>query len=242
MVLLKRDTSSLADRQALLTVTLSTSKSNISLHTPEDSTRFFQLLIDICIAASSQPIRPITFCTYGTIFDTQYIINTDVTPFIDTLALGTVTPLTNTSDPTKTISLGNLRVNSRHENPEADMRARDWLGWITVPATGSVQVAHPLSLNRMFKHENMLTWGDIVPGEKYKVHMEPRYVGAMWWIWGDLKGDLKEKKFSEWRKGWDGYNFGIEKPILEAGWIVGEDPEQLWFKDVGDGTTITFVD
>ena len=75
-------------------------------------------------------------------------------------------------------------------------------------------------------------------------------MGTMWWCWGDLEGDLKGKKFSEWRKGWEGWNFGVkelEKDVVEReGWVVGEDPEELWVEDrtVGgkDGrVVITFV-
>lgn len=61
-------------------------------------------------------------------------------------------------------------------------------------------------------------------GEEYSIGLSKGYVGTMWWCWGDLK----KKKSSGWRKGWDGYNLGgVEKPRgrkggeEEAGWVVG---------------------
>lgn len=62
---------------------------------------------------------------------------------------------------------------------------------------------------------------------------------------------MEGKKFSEWRKGWEGWNFGVEelgKDVVEReGWVVGEDPEELWIEDrtVGDKdgrVVVTFVE
>lgn len=113
--------------------------------------------------------------------------------------------------------------------------------FITIPSSGSVVVvSHDLPLSRIFKYESDLTKEDIKPGEEYSIRLDQRYVGVMWWCWGDLEGDLKEKKLSEWRKGWEGWNAGVEeleKDVVEKeGWVVGEDPEELWVEDrtVGD--------
>lgn len=112
-------------------------------------------------------------------------------------------------------------------------------------------VSHDLPLSRIFQYESDLAREDIKPGEEYSIRLDPGYVGTMWWCWGDLEGDLKGKKFSEWRKGWEGWNFGVEeleKDVIEReGWVVGEDPEELWVEDrtVGDKNgrvVITFVE
>lgn len=87
------------------------------------------------------------------------------------------------------------------------MRERDWLRWLNVPAEGSVRVTHALSMERMFKYEGKLKREDVKAGEMYRLCMDARHVGSMWWCWGDLDGDLKGKRFSEWRRGWDGWNF-----------------------------------
>lgn len=101
------------------------------------------------------------------------------------------------------------------------------------------------------QYEPDLKKEDIKPGEEYSIGLDPGYVGTTWWCWGDLEGDLEGKKFSEWRKGWEGWNFGVEelgKDVVEReGWVVGEDPEELWIEDrtVGDKdgrVVVTFVE
>ena len=119
------------------------------------------------------------------------------------------------------------------------MRHRPWLQFITIPAAAAaappVVISHDLPLSRIFQFESDLRKEDVKPGEEYSIRLDPRYVGTMWWCWGDLEGDLKEKKFSEWRKGWEGWNFGVDEPEKELvereGWVVGEDLEELWLED-----------
>lgn len=135
------------------------------------------------------------------------------------------------------------------------MRHREWLQFVTIPAASAAQptltISHDLPLSRIFQFEPDLSKEDIKPGESYSIRLDPGYVGTMWWCWGDLEGDLKEKSFSEWRKGWDGYNFGVDEPgkdvVDREGWVVGEDPEELWVEDrtAGDGdgrVVMTFVE
>lgn len=83
------------------------------------------------------------------------------------------------------------------------------------------------------------------PGEEYSIGLSEGYVGTMWWCWGDLEGDLRKKKSSGWKKGWDGYNLGgVEKPRgrdegdEEAGWVVRENPEELWVEDRTNGRVL----
>lgn len=125
------------------------------------------------------------------------------------------------------------------------MRQREWLEFITIPASGSVVVAHDLPLSRIFQFESDVKKEDVKPGEEYSIGLNEGYVGTMWWCWGDLEGDLKEKRFSEWRKGWEGYNLGgVEKPGKdEEGCVVGENPEELWVENRTDGRVlIAFVE
>ena len=241
MVLLKGKPSSLEDRQAQVEISLSTSSPTISLSGPEDPNKPFCLVLTVRITASSRPGRPITICASDTVLDTR-------PPDIDIMAVGAFEPLQCTTDPQKTISLGNWRPNIRHPDPSPDMKERDWLKWLTVPVEeGSVQITHDLPLSRMFKYESTLKPQDIKPGESYRVRMNPGHVGTMWWCWGDLEGDLREKKFSQWRRGWDGWNFGVEKPnpdvIEKEGWVLGEDLDRLWFEDTtSNGIVIQFVE
>lgn len=240
MVLLKAKNSSLEDRQALVEITLTTSSSTLSLSAADDAKNPFQLVLTVRIAASSQPHRPITICTYGTVLDQR-------PGSFDIMALGAFSPLQCTSDPKKAISLGLWRVNERHKSPSLDLREHDWLQFLTIPAEGSVQITHPLPLSRMFKFEKTLKPEDLRPGEQYRLRMYNGYVGTMWWCWGDLEGDLKEKKFSEWRHGWDGWNMGtVEKPepdvVEKEGWVLGGDPVKLWVEDVGGDAGFQIVE
>ncbi len=231
MVLLKAKPCPLSSRQALLTLTLSTSSPTLSLSPSPSDEDPFRLNITLRIEASAQPSRPITIATSDTVLDPA------------TLSQGSIGALQSTSDPSKKISLGNLRPNIRHPDQPLDMRHRPWLQFITIPADDAVAAAaaapvvisHDLPLSRIFQFESDLSKEDIKPGEEYSIQLDPGYVGTMWWCWGDLEGDLKGKKFSEWRKGWDGWNFGVEEPgkelVEKEGWVVGEDPEQLWVED-----------
>lgn len=120
------------------------------------------------------------------------------------------------------------------------------MNFITIPALGTIVVAHDLPLSRIFQFESDVTRESVRSGEEYSIALNEGYVGTMWWCWGDLEGeDLKEKRFSEWRKGWDRYNLGgVEKPGKdEEGWVVVEDLEELWIEDHTDGRVlITFVE
>lgn len=249
MVLLKAKPCPLSSRQALLTLTLSTSSPTLSLSSPSPSSDAneeedpFRLKISLRIEASAQPSRPITIATSDTVLDPA------------TLSQGSMGALQSTSDPSRKISLGNLRPHIRHPDPPpVDMRQRPWLQFITIPAADAdadadpvLVISHDLPLSRIFKFESDLRKEDIKPGEEYSIGLDPAYVGTMWWCWGDLNGDLKDRKFSEWRKGWEGWNFGggVEKPekelVEKEEWVVGEDPEQLWVEDrtagAGDDNT-----
>jgi len=66
-------------------------------------------------------------------------------------------------------------------------------------------------------------------------------------VGGGLDGDLKGNFFSpSGRRGWDGWNLGVEKPDLERvereGWVLGEDPVELWVQDGGEGAEFRFVE
>ena len=127
------------------------------------------------------------------------------------------------------------------------MREREWLGWITVPAEGEIKVLHEMPLERMFKYEGKLGVGDLVAGEEYVVKMDEGHMAPGWWCWGDLGGELEGKRFSEWRKGWEGWNFGVERPeeaeVKEGGeWVIGEDPGTLWVERAGEEPRFRFVE
>lgn len=85
----------------------------------------------------------------------------------------------------------------------------------------------------MFKYEGTLTKDDLKAGDVYHFGINSGYLGTTWWCWGDMEGDLKDKKLSAWQ---EGINLGkAEKPTLEQvekeGWVLGGNPTELAFED-----------
>ncbi|KAI4118162.1 MAG: hypothetical protein LQ338_007451 [Usnochroma carphineum] len=228
-------------RKAVIAVSLSTSSPTCQLRTTDESGPPFQIVLTLRVQNSTQADRPITICTQGTVFAPS---NGDAG--LDTLALGTFSPLISKSVPQKKINLGRLKPHhARMTDPKSpNLRERDWLDFLTIPADGEVQIRHDLPISRMFRYEDSLTSTDLKPGETYRFHINPDYLGTTWWCWGDLEGDLKDKKFSAWQ---EGINFEkAEKPspeqVEEEGWILGANPAELAFEDKTGDAEFVFVD
>ncbi|KAI4189809.1 MAG: hypothetical protein LQ346_005057 [Caloplaca aetnensis] len=228
-------------RKAVVAVSLSTSSPTCSLGAAEGSNPPFQVVLALRLENSSQPGRPVTICTQGTVFAPA-----DEGGGLDTLALGTVGPLFSNSDAQKKISLGHFKPHhARAERPpSADLKERDWLNFLTIPADGVVQVRHDLPLSRMFRYEDSLTKDDLKAGDTYHFGINSGYLGTTWWCWGDLEGDLKDKKLSAWQ---EGINFEkAEKPtpeqIEKEGWVLGANPAELAFEDKTGSAQFRFVD
>lgn len=267
MVLLKLKPSSLQDRQAALSIRLSTSRPTLSLSESESDTASssppFQLVLTVGIVpgTSRRPDQAITIATTGTVLEPS-----DPSHGLDIAARGALGPLRHIApdpdSPPQTISLGQLHPHlARRENIPIprNMRQREWLHWLTIPAPSPVpvipdetssppavvQVLHDLPLRRIFQHEYRLSKADVTPGSSYRIGLNDRYVGTMWWCWGDLEGDLRDKKFSQWRKGWEGGNSGVEKPSDEEmmeEWVVGENVAELWVEGSNEEAVFQFVE
>lgn len=248
MVLLKQKPSSLQDRQAVLSISLSTSSPTLSLSESAEAPFKLILTVRIVPGTSRQPNRAITIATTGTVLEPSNLPDT-----IDIISQGAIGPIrrinpSTPGDPSSqtSISLGELRPHvARRNNPPQDMRQRDWLHWLTIPADGAVQITHDMPLRRIFQHEHRLSKDDVVLEEPYRVDLNPGFVGTTWWCWGDLEGDLRDKKFSQWQKGWDGINVGVEKPGEEEeekeDWVLGEDGTELWVEGSDEEAVFRFV-
>ncbi|KAF2089451.1 hypothetical protein K490DRAFT_63586 [Saccharata proteae CBS 121410] len=239
MVLVKR-TCPPERRKAIIAVTLTTSSPTLSLSSPQDPENPFELVITLRIAESTHPGRPITIKTDGTIF-----CPSQEDGDFDTLALGTVTPLQSTSDPKKSISLGHYKVHwARPDGPEPeDLKERSRAHFLTIPAGGSVQVRHKMPVSRIFRFPGRLTKEDVHPGEEFRLGLIDGYVGATWWCWGELEGDLKDKKFSAWSEGsTSAHTKRPTKEMMEEGWVVGENVAELVFEDRGGAATFRFTE
>lgn len=178
-----------------LEATLSTSElHSISLSRPEDSSNL-KLVATIRIVSSAKPTSAVTLLTNYTIFDNS---KSD--------ALGTIhfTPLQNISQPDCTLALGPRNYPYKvRTGGDLDLRKRDNLKFITIPplGQGTAKVEYDLSPGRIFRYSSLSipeNLSKIKPGETYRITTNSDG-WLSWWIWGDLEGDLANKKFSRWQ-------------------------------------------
>ncbi|KAL8993438.1 MAG: hypothetical protein Q9169_006342 [Polycauliona sp. 2 TL-2023] len=216
------------NRKAAIAVTVSTSSPTCSLNAPEDSITPFRIVLTLRLENSTQPERPVTICTKGTVFAPSHPEGG-----LDTLSLGTIGPLISTSDPSQRISLGHFKPHYINTGGplSTNLQDRESLDFLIIPADGAVEVHHDLPISRMLKYEDTLTKDDLKAGDIYKFGIHWGYLGTLWWCWGDLEGDLKNKKLSAWQ---EGINFErAEKPTAEQiekeGWVLGANPSELLF-------------
>ncbi|KAK0654624.1 hypothetical protein DIS24_g5133 [Lasiodiplodia hormozganensis] len=117
----------------------------------------------------------------------------------DTLSRGGA-GLVSTTPNKRHISLGRFISHIRVDNQSDDIKERPFMHLLTIPADGAVEVVHDFSISRIFRHEQRLTKDDVV-GESWKAYLNDGFIGATWWRWGDLEGDLKEKHLHIWHEG-----------------------------------------
>ena len=217
-------------RKAVIAVSLSTSSPTCCLNAEEESDSPFQIILALRLEDSTQPGRAITIATRGTVFEPS-----DPDAGIDTLALNTFSALTSVNDSSRFIRLGNLKPHYARSSKEKtpDLKERYGVHLLTIPADGEVQVKHDMPISRMLKRDGRWTKDDLEPGESYRFHVNPDYLGSAWWCWGDLEGDLKDKKLSAWQEGINSSR--AEKPTAEQveseDWILGGNRAELMFED-----------
>ncbi|KAI1174206.1 hypothetical protein F4777DRAFT_408331 [Nemania sp. FL0916] len=233
MVLLKYKVDP-ADVKAKVKVGLSASPS-ISLSDPAAELR---LTLNIRMESSVNQGQPITFMVDNTVFEVH---EDGDGGGMDIFSRGGFGSLRSTSqEPNKSISLGLFRVNGRPKSESPDLRERG-CRFVTVPGDGScVAVTHTLDWSRIFKYEDRRTKDDLVPGERFEIGMGKGSFGSMWWCWGDLETDLKDKKLHVWHPG----PFADERPderfVQEGNWVLGEEPMLLeWVADT-ENERVTF--
>lgn len=217
-------------RQALVVVDISTSSPTLSLSSPSQDP--FQLIVNLRLAHTTLPARPITIKTSHTIFSPAPDSG------LDTLALGTVGGLVSATEPDRKIHLGNFKDHRipRGEAVAPDLRQRPDEHLLTIPAEGGeVTVRHNLSMERMLKYEERLAREDLRPGEKWRIRLADGYVGTTWWCWGGLNEELQGKKLSAWQPG---INFErtlkpSDEIVEQEGWVLGENPAELEFENHG---------
>ncbi|KAI1473855.1 hypothetical protein F4774DRAFT_402767 [Daldinia eschscholtzii] len=214
--------------QAKINVTLSSSPT-LSLSDPNAE---LHLILTSKIVASAEEGRPITICTDLSAFD---VLDEDC-GLIDVLARGAFGVLRSESgDASRNISLGLFHVRYFTDSTSSDLRERD-KRFITILGDGSsARVVHKLRWERIFKYAGRRKKEDLVPGERFKIALNRRFLRTTWWCWGDLESDLKDKHLHVWHSG----TYMGPKPeddtFKDGSWVFGEDPRLLAWEDVTEG-------
>ncbi|KAI4208919.1 MAG: hypothetical protein LQ351_008092 [Letrouitia transgressa] len=237
---------------ARLKVTLTASHPTISLsQNTNDPSAPLYLIINARIISSSNPSSAITLCTDGSVLDNgQHTRH-------DGLFWGAISPLQSTLDPSRTISLhffGWPNYGSYDASP--NLRERPWTRFETVPppGKGELVIKHELSLERIFRYCHKLKAADVHPGEEFCVRINPKRLNGTggWWTFGDLSGDLAEKKFARWELPNETGEIGNLMPgeqfpdvgqMGNDGWVLSEMFDSLEITEdlPQDEVTIKFV-
>lgn len=224
-------------RKAIIAVKAEPSSPEMSINGTQESesTQPFQLRISLRIAETTRPGEAITICTNKSVFAPS-----DPTGELDTLARGTV-GLFSSSDSSRRINLGQFIIHAaRAETPPSpDLKERASTHLLTIPASGDVEIAHDLPLDRMFRYSDRLRADDMV-GETWQLKLREGYIGTSWWCWGDPDAGLKDKRLSAWHAGMRSEI--MRRPeIVGDEWVLGCNPVELVFEDRTDDSTFRFV-
>ncbi|KAJ7455818.1 hypothetical protein FB451DRAFT_1515549 [Mycena latifolia] len=172
----------------ILKVALTTSAPTLSLSKPDPS---FLLILNVEIFHSPQPNRAITVSTGRSAMDSVF-----------TYVLGGFGLVSTTDGPYllgRTMSPNYARQDFENKDLLRDPHF-SWLKFITIPASGSVRVELPLQLERILLQSPGVNDEDLKPGMKYRVWMKQGMLSKVgtYSYWGDLAGDLKDKKLSKY--------------------------------------------
>lgn len=80
-------------------------------------------------------------------------------------------------------------------------------------------MTHELSMSRLFAHADIVEGGELKTGERFKMHMSDEYIGTLWWCWGDLEGDLRDKQLHAYQKGITFLD--VSFPVDPDNWVLG---------------------
>ncbi|KAJ4294310.1 hypothetical protein N0V90_008000 [Kalmusia sp. IMI 367209] len=232
------------DVQATFAVRVTTSRPTISLEALRalKNDPALEIQVHIRCVYSIQPSRPITIATSGTIFDDSHKPEDG---HFDNLALGMLgggLSCANAAEggAIKRISFGYFKVKRAHQDNDnhPDLRMRPRAEFLTIPAQNTekeAMITHMVTPERLFAYADGKTPDYLIVGEKYQASLSDGYVGAIWWCWGDLEDDLKERKLHAFAKGVSALYHGDDPDVegLEKeGWTFGEKLPQLKFEIV----------
>ena len=174
--------------KATLAFSVSISSYKVDLSTADDEDPLF-LTVSVRIKSSVEPSRPITVCTLHNALDRESAVD-----------LG-VFDMTSKVNPDKWISLNMMPTIRPSSNNSWPRNLREALQFVTIP---SQQSGESFSVKHQLKREMIV--GDLATGRRRNDVLESGEVCKVqlndnisigWWQWGDMQGDLKDKKFAE---------------------------------------------
>jgi len=240
------------EEQATIGVRISTICRDLSIKSLKSSSLrpVLEIQIHLRCLSSTQPSRPITISTSGTVFDNAKPEH----GHMDNLAQGRLSGglVCNQSRGNKVIPFGSFKVHRAHQDGDdaPDLRSRPDFYFLTIPAQESgeeVTVTHTLTSERLFAFAEKMTPNDLAVGETWNISLHEGYLGTTWWCWGSLGDDLKGKKFHAFSKGacflWSGDGPDQEE-VEKEGWVIGDDAAQLRFvvEDGGASYSVEVVE
>ncbi|RMD41667.1 hypothetical protein DV735_g3433, partial [Chaetothyriales sp. CBS 134920] len=207
--------------EVVLQIKLNTSPT-LSLSNPDAT---LDLTLSLRISKTEHPQEPITIMTDKSAFQPFILDTIEHNPF------GILVALDSNNQPTdKKIRLGSgLRVHYAYKDINSlDLRDHGH-EFLTIPGDGrEVTVTQHLSWERIFRYEEKLCQDDLRPGERFAIELNPYYVGTYWWCLGDLKGELKDKKFHYGEA--DQFEDPPDDILHDENWVLGRDPDALQWK------------
>ncbi|KAI3395314.1 hypothetical protein diail_1470 [Diaporthe ilicicola] len=220
------------DNRVQLDVSLRVSPT-LSLHDPKAT---LDVGLHVKVAESARPGVPITIMLYRNVFEVI-----EPGQGLDMFARGAFAPLTGIDDPEgRKIHLGgHLRINERMRTDVPDLRERG-IQFATIPGDSSeASFTHHLGWDRIFKYADkpgsIHSKDELVPGDKFRVGVNKKFLKVLWWCFGDLNGDLRDKKFHPWLlDSCQESDRPSDDFLRDGGWVLGEEEN-------GDGPKLDVV-
>lgn len=191
----------------------------------QDPKATLDVSLHVKIAESARQGVPITIMLHRNAFEVM-----EPGQGLDMFARGAFTPLKGVDDPEgRKIRLGgHLRVNERMRTDVLDLRERG-VQFATIPGDSSeIRFTHHLDWDRIFKYADnpggIRSKDELVPGEKFRIGVNKKFLKVVWWCFGDLDGDLRDKKFHPWLLDSCQESDRPSDDFLRDGdWVLGEE-------------------
>lgn len=212
------------DKRVRLDVSLRASPT-LSLHDPHAT---IDVVVCVKMAESARPGVPITIMLHRNVFEVM-----EPGKGLNMFARGAFAPLTGVEDPKgRKIRLGgHLRVNERMRTDVLDLRERG-IQFVTIPRDSSeISFTHHLGWHRIFKYADnpgsIQSKDELVPGEKFRIGINKKFLKVLWWCFGELDGDLRHKKFHPWLlDSCQESDRPSDDFLRNGGWVLGEEEDE----------------